>query len=66
MHDFNTTRDPALIKRDDLVKRLGPSHVDYAYQAVSPLKRIAPPPRALDPAELRKALSKVGQRMKSA
>ena len=66
MHDFNTANDPALIKRDDVVKRLGPHRVDYAYQAVLPLKRSAPQQRDLNPADLRKELYQVGQRAKSA
>lgn len=65
MYDFNTTNDPALIKRDDVVKRLGPNRVDYAYQAVIPLKRSAPQQRKLNPTDLRKALYQVGQRAKS-
>lgn len=48
--------DPALVMRADIVKRMGPMHVDYAYQAVAVRSDEASLHRESDPEAFRNAI----------
>ena len=66
MHDFNSAiTDPALIKREDIVKSRGPGYVDYAYQTISMAKRPSPQSTPMKPEAVRDAIRRFGVKAKA-